>query len=34
MKYKLIIPHSTIERRYGTWIGGSILGSMVKESFI
>ncbi|KAJ6224338.1 hypothetical protein RDWZM_002883 [Blomia tropicalis] len=28
MRYKLIIPNSSVERRYGAWIGGSILASL------
>ncbi|UXI17762.1 hypothetical protein NH340_JMT03704 [Sarcoptes scabiei] len=28
MRYKLIIPNSSIERRYSPWIGGSILASL------
>ncbi|OTF71005.1 Actin-like protein [Euroglyphus maynei] len=28
MRYKLIIPSSTSERRYASWIGGSILASL------
>mgnify|MGYP002714328617 CR=1 FL=1 len=33
MRYKLIIPSSTSERRYASWIGGSILASLVNCFF-
>lgn len=34
MRYKLIIPSSTSERRYASWIGGSILASLVNSFFL